>query len=293
MPKDSIIGESELALNADGSIYHLSLFPENIADKIIICGDPGRAETIASFFDRVDFSQQNREFFTYSGSFNGTGITALSTGIGTDNIDIVINELDALVNIDLKNRRILKDHRSLEIVRLGTCGALHEDVPVDSFIASQYALGMDGLMNYYSMNYSDIEIEIREEFISQSNYPDEWAKPYIVQSDESLLKRLAADMTCGITATAIGFYGPQGRELRLTNNYPDLNEKLNQFEYKGLRILNYEMESSALFGLSNALGHKAATICTVVANRLRKEKSKNAKKSVELMIKQVLERLTA
>lgn len=283
---------SELPLNSDGSIYHLALFPEDIADTILVAGDPARAKKIASYFDKVELEKSNREFNTFTGELNGKRITAMSTGIGTDNIDIVLNELDALANIDLEKREIKAEHKSLSIIRLGTCGALQEDIPVDSLIASKYGLGFDGLLNFYKKDYSKSEISIRDAFIHHSSYPMQWAKPYVVEGDQDLRLKLAYDLKTGITATASGFYGPQGRELRLAKYHPDMNDLISSFTWEEERIVNYEMETSALYGLCAALGHKATTICAVIANRSRKEKSKDHKKTVQLMIEMVLERST-
>ena len=284
---------SELPLNEDGSIYHLALHPEEIAHTILIAGDPARAKKIASYFDRIEFERQNREFCTLTGELNGQRLSAMSTGIGTDNIDIALNELDALVNIDLEKRTIKQQHTSLNIIRLGTCGALQEDLEIDSYVASKYGLGFDGLLNYYQIDYNPIEKSLRDAFIAHSSYPLEWAKPYIVEGDQELRLKIAFDLIHGITATAPGFYAPQGRQLRILKYHPDMNISLQSFEWKSERIINFEMETSALFGLSKAMGHQAATICTVVANRLRKEKSNDYKKAVAGMIELTLERLTA
>ena len=288
----NILEASELPLNSDGSIYHLALFPGDIADTILVAGDPARAKKIASYFDKVEFEKSNREFNTITGELNGKRITAMSTGIGTDNIDIVLNELDALVNIDLEKREIKTEHKSLSIIRLGTCGALQEDLPVDSLISSKYGLGFDGLLNFYKKDYSKSEISIRDAFIHHTAYPMQWAKPYVVEGDQDLRLKLAYDLKTGITATASGFYGPQGRELRLAKYHPDMNDLISSFSWEEERIVNYEMETSALYGLCAALGHKATTICAVVANRSRKEKSKDHKKTVQSMIEMVLERST-
>ncbi len=288
-----LLEASELPLNKDGSIYHLALHPHEVSDTIIIAGDPARAQFISTYFDKLEIQKSNREFCTYTGELNGNRLTAMSTGIGTDNIDIALNELDALFNIDLKERQIKENKTSINIIRLGTCGAVQEDLPVDSFVASQYGLGFDGLLNYYKNQYSKDEISIRDAFIAHCSYPIQWSKPYIVEGDQDLRLKLAYDMVSGITATASGFYAPQGRELRIKKYHSNFNELLTSFEWKDKKVLNYEMETSALFGLSSAMGHKAATICAVVANRLRKEKSKDHKKTVQLMIEKVLERLTA
>ncbi|MEM7162182.1 MAG: nucleoside phosphorylase [Bacteroidota bacterium] len=289
----SDLAASELPLNDDGSIYHLALHPDEIAHTILIAGDPARARKIASYFDRIEFERQNREFCTFTGELNGKRLSAMSTGIGTDNIDIALNELDALVNIDLQNRQIKPNKTELEIIRLGTCGALQEGIEIDSFVASKYGFGFDGLLNFYQVEYSKDEMEIRDAFIAHSSFPDEWSRPYVVRGDQGLLNKVAHDLLIGITATAPGFYAPQGRKLRASLNIEDMNDHLRSFQWQNERFVNFEMETSALFGLSKILGHKAATVCTVVANRMRKEKSKNYQLAVSRMIEQCLERLTA
>lgn len=283
---------SELPLNADGSIYHLALHPEEVADIILLVGDPARAKLISSYFDQVNVERKNREFHTYTGSLKGKRLTAMSTGIGIDNIDIVLNELDAIKNIDLGTRKLKSDLTSLKLIRLGTCGALQEDIPIDSLVVSKYGLGLDGLLNFYQADYTRTEISMRDAFIYHTSYPIQWAKPYIVEGDQDLRIKIAPDAIEGITATAAGFYGPQGRELRLKKYHPDMNTLLSSFKFNEERIVNYEMETSALYGLARNLGHAACTMCTVLANRLRKEKSSDYKSSVKGMIETVLARLT-
>lgn len=287
------IAESELILNPDGSIYHLKLKPDQLAKNVIVVGDPGRVELVSSRFDKIECKIISREFVTHTGYFNNKRVTALSTGIGTDNIDIVLNELDALVNIDLEKRMIKSDHTSLNIVRIGTSGALQKDIPVDSFVLSSYGLGFDGLLHFYETKKNMEEKQIVKSFIKYSGWNKKFAKPYIVKASETLEKKLGADIITGITATAPGFYGPQGRSLRLGITRPDLNEMLTAFDMNGMRITNFEMETSALYGLSKLLGHNACTICTIVANRIIKQYSKDYKKSVEMLIDLVLQRLTA
>jgi uridine phosphorylase len=286
------IAASELIINPDGSIYHLKLKPEHVAKDIIIVGDPGRVEIISNRFDIIEHKIQNREFITHTGIFNGKRITVLATGIGTDNIDIVLNELDAVVNIDLNTSEVKETHTSLNIVRIGTSGALQHDIPVDSFVASSYGMGFDGLLHYYDGTDEINESSICEAFCKHSKWTGSFAKPYIIKGSEELINKIAFDMTQGITATASGFYGPQGRELRLKVSKPDLNPSLTSFGFDGLRITNFEMETSALYGLSKMLGHNSCTVCAIIANRLAKQYSKDYKKSVELMIDVVLERLT-
>lgn len=288
----NIIPETELILNPNGSVYHLKLLPENIADNIIIVGDQGRVEEVSKFFDTIDFKVQNREFITHTGTFNGKRVMVLSSGIGTDNIDILVNELDAAVNIDLKTRMVKKEKRSLNIVRIGTSGALQQDIPVDSYVVSTHGLGFDGLMNYYLDLPSVNDNEISEAFIKQTNWNKNLPFPYAVKGSETLINKIGFDLTKGITATAPGFYGPQGRKLRLTPWVEDFNQQLTDFKYKENRITNFEMETSALYGLGSLLGHQTCTVCAIIANRVAKQYSKNYHVAVGQLIQLVLERLT-
>ncbi len=287
------IAPSELILNPDGSIYHLKLKPEHIGNDIIVVGDPGRVERISRHFDAVEFKIQNREFVTHTGFYKGKKITALATGIGTDNIDIVLNELDALVNIDLKKRRVKEKLTSLNIVRLGTSGALQPDIPVDDAVISAYGLGLDGMLNYYEETGNVFDHKLSASFITQTQWLKNLAYPYACRASEPLLKKIDKGYHKGITATAPGFYAPQGRTLRLAPAMPDINTKLQHFAYEGMRITNFEMETSALYGLSALLGHQAVTVCAVIANRTIKAFSKDYKKTVDHLIEQVLESLCA
>ncbi len=289
---NNIIAETELILNPNGSVYHLQLLPENIAENIIIVGDQGRVETVSSFFDTIDFKIQNREFVTHTGTYKGKRIMVLSSGIGTDNIDILVNELDAAVNIDLKTRTIKKEHTSLNIVRIGTSGALQENIPVDSFVVSTHGLGFDGLLNYYQDLPKINDSEISEAFIKQTNWDKNLPYPYAVKGSEILINKIGHDLIKGITATAPGFYGPQGRKLRLTPWVADFNQQLTDFKHKENRITNFEMETSALYGLGALLGHQTCTVCAIIANRVAKQYSKNYHAAVENLIQLVLERLT-
>lgn len=287
------IPSSELILNPDGSIYHLKLKPEHIADTIILVGDPHRVEMISKYFDRIEHKIQNREFTTHTGILNNTRLSVLSTGIGTDNIDIVLNELDAIVNIDLQTRQIKSQLKTLNIIRLGTSGALQRDIPVDSLVLSKYGLGFDGLLNFYSSSPTGEGWgAMTDAFIKHTNWNEKLARPYIVKASDKLLEQLGEGLLKGITATASGFYGPQGRVLRLPVSYPELNEKITTFSYKGERITNFEMETSALYGLGKLLGHNTCTVCAIIANRIAKQYSKDYKKTVDKMIQLVLERLT-
>ena len=286
------IEASELVLNPDNSVYHLKLHPEQLAKNIIVVGDPGRVALISSFFDSIEHKVENREIVTHTGVLNGQSITVLSTGMGTDNIDIVLNELDALVNIDLINRTIKPIKTSLNIVRIGTSGALQKDIPVNSIVVSEFGLGLDGLMNYYVFDQTEEEKQLLIQFCKQTNYSTTFAQPYFVKASSFLFDLLKEDAISGITATASGFYGPQGRVLRLSLKEDKLNEKLNQFSYNNHKIVNFEMETSALYGLSRALGHNACTICVVVANRFSKEFSKDYKPAMNQLIQKVLLKLT-
>lgn len=286
------IAESELVLNNDGSIYHLKLHPEEIARDIIVVGDPGRVPSISAYFDRIEVQRQNREIVTHTGYIGSKRLTVLSTGMGTDNIDIVLNELDALVNIDLKNRIILSNHTSLNIIRLGTSGALQPDIPVDSTVMSTHGIGIDGMLYYYS-NLKDVyDREMTDAFIQQSNWDANFPRPYAVAASEKLLNLFSSGHLSGITATAPGFYGPQGRKLRLETTHPDLNEAISGFRYNGQRIVNFEMETSALYGLGKMLGHETLTICAIIANRVIKKYSSDYKITVKKLIEQVLEKLS-
>ncbi len=286
------IPASELVLNADNSVYHLKLHPHQLADDVIVVGDPGRVEIISSYFDSIEHKVANREIVTHTGVLNGKRLSVMSTGMGTDNIDIVLNELDALVNIDLENRTIKNDKKSLNIIRIGTSGSLQADIPVDSYVVSEYGLGLDGLMNYYDFNHSVFEKELLNEFYNQVDYSSNFAQPYFVKGSEKLFNLFSSDCHSGITATAPGFYGPQGRVLRIQLKEKLLNEKLNQFKYNNLKVVNFEMETSAIYGLSRALGHNACTVCVVVANRFTNEFSKDYKSAVKNLIELVLHKLT-
>ena len=284
------IPDSELIINPNGSIFHLHLQPEQIGETILLVGDPGRVQQVSEKFDEIECKVENREFVTHTGSYKGKRISVLSTGIGTDNIDIVINELDALVNIDLKTRMVKEHKKTLNFIRIGTSGALQEDIAVDSFVISAYGLGMDGLLNFYRHHWPETEI-LKNDFVKQTQWPSSFNTPYLVKGSDSLRKKIGENMITGITATACGFYGPQGRILRLDLHMPDLNEKLTNFKSGDWRVTNFEMETSALFGLSELLGHNATTVCAIIANRIRKEYSKNYKIAVNNLIDTVLERI--
>lgn len=284
--------ESELIINPDGSVYHLKLRPEQLAGTVILVGDQDRVSRISRLFTEIELKVQNREFVTHTGIYNNNRITALSTGIGTDNIDIVLNELDALVNIDLEKRVPKEIKTSLKLIRLGTSGALQPDIPVDTFVASAFGLGFDGLLNFYSYDEAMLEKEMTDAFMSHTGWNKRLPYPYIVAASDTLKNKLAFDLKQGITATANGFYGPQGRELRIPLAFPELNHRIESFEFKAGRITNFEMETSALYGLSRILGHEALTVCAIVANRLAKTYSKDYKAAIDKMISLILDRIT-
>ena len=287
-----MIKESELILNPDGSIYHLNLRPEQVADTIILVGDPNRVPRVSAYFDTIEFSTQKREFCTHTGTYKGKRLTALSTGIGPDNIDIVINELDALFNIDLQTRKPKEQLTSLNIVRFGTSGSLQADIPVDSFVLSSHGLGMDNMLHAYKDAPKVREIAMEEAFIAHTQWNTDKGRPYIVGCGETLKQRLLTDKVFeGITGTAPGFYGPQGRMLRLPVQDPTLNDKLHSFNYKGYRMTNLEMETSAIYGLSKLLGHQAVSLNAIIANRAAGTFTKDTKKVVENLIVYGLEQL--
>ncbi len=287
------IPSSELVINPDGSIFHLHLKPEQLADTVIVVGDQGRVNSISAHFEIIEHKVQNREFVTHTGMYKGKRISAVSTGIGTDNIDIVINELDALVNIDLQTRTIKKEHKSLDIIRIGTSGTLVAEIPVDSVVASTHGLGFDGLLHFYRFSENEREAVLLDSITRQLHLPAELNRPYLVEADPELFKLLSRDFYTGITATACGFYGPQGRTLRLEPAVADLNERMMQFKDHHFRITNFEMETSALYGLSRLLGHRACTVCAIIANRATLQYSKDYKPVMENLIKSVLDRLSA
>lgn len=287
-----MIKESELILNPDGSIYHLNLRPEQVADTIILVGDPNRVPRVSAYFDTIEFSTQKREFCTHTGTYKGKRLTALSTGIGPDNIDIVINELDALFNIDLHTRKPKEQLTSLNIVRFGTSGSLQADIPVDSFVLSSHGLGMDNMLHAYKDAPNVREIAMEEAFMAHTQWNTDKGRPYIVGCGETLKQRLLTDKVFeGITGTAPGFYGPQGRMLRLPVQDPTLNDKLHSFNYKGYRMTNLEMETSAIYGLSKLLGHQAVSLNAIIANRAAGTFTKDTKKVVEELIVYGLEQL--
>ena len=282
---------SELVLDKLGRVYHLGLLPENIASTIILVGDQDRVKLISSFFESVDFEHQHREFVTHTGKYNGKRISVISTGIGTDNIDIVVNELDALANIDLTERNEKISKKSLNLIRIGTCGILQPTIPVHSFILSHFALGLDNVAHFYDLNYSTEELQLCDQLTQHIHLP-EAIKPYLVKASPLLIEKLKSEKThSGITVTSSGFYGPQGRQLMLKTKTQELNEHLTSFSANELKVTNFEMESSALFALGKGLGHQCATICLGIANRPNMEFSKGYDAEMNELIEYVLKRL--
>jgi uridine phosphorylase len=287
-----MIPSSELILNPDGSVYHLNLLPEHIAHDIIFVGDQNRVEKITQFFDSIEFSTQKREFKTQTGHFKGTRITVMSTGIGPDNIDIVMNELDALVNIDLKTRMPKENLTSLNIIRIGTSGSLQADIPVDSFVMSQFGLGLDNMLRSYLIDEIS-EIAMEDAFIQHSNWDLKKGRPCVIACSEKLEKRMESNRIFkGITGTACGFYGPQGRVLRLNIQDENLNSKMDSFNYNGIRMTNLEMETSAIYGLGKLLGHHCLSLNAIIANRANGTFSEDPYKAVDELIAYALKKLS-
>ena len=285
---------SELIINADGSIFHLHITPEQLADKVILCGDPGRVDTVAAHFDSKECDVSSREFHAITGTYKGKRITVLSTGIGCDNCDIVMNELDALKNIDFATRTEKTQLTSLEIVRIGTCGGLQPYTPTGTFICSEKSIGFDGLLNFYAGRNRVCDLEFEEAFKQHMNWNPQLGAPYVIDNNAELLDRILQPelgMVRGVTIACGGFFGPQGRELRIPLADPKQNEKIESFEYHGHRITNFEMESSAIAGLSALMGHRALTVCMVIANRVAKEANTGYKNQIDDLIQIVLDRI--
>ncbi|MBR5898701.1 MAG: nucleoside phosphorylase [Muribaculaceae bacterium] len=287
-----IIAPSELIINADGSVFHLHLTPQQLTDRIILVGDPGRVDMVASFFDEITFDVTSREFHTIGGVFKGKPIMCLSHGIGPDNIDIVINELDALANIDFETREVKEQHRQLTMVRIGTSGALQPELKVGTPVIATKAIGFDGVLNYYDGRNDVADLEFEHAFCEHVGWNPLWAKPYVVDADQSLVEQIGGDdMVRGNTISAVGFYGPQGRELRLHLANPDLNSRIESFRHNGLKVTNYEMESAPLQGLGRMLGHRAMTVCTIIANRMNHDATPNYKTAIRDLVATVLDRI--
>lgn len=285
------IPESELILNKDGTIFHLHLKPEMVSDIIILVGDQDRVGVISNFFDEIEYKVKNREFVTHTGIYKGRRMSIVSTGIGTDNIDIVINELDALFNVNLETREEKEIKTKLNFIRIGTSGSLQEDILVDEPIVSEYAIGFDNVLNFYEGRNNICNLEMEKEFIEYTKWNPLLSAPYFIKSSEKLLKIVGEDIKKGITITSSGFYGPQGRVIRLKTADMDLNDKISTFKYKNYKITNYEMETSAIYGLSKLLGHNALTICQIIANRISKEYSNNYREVMMELFVKILNRL--
>ena len=286
------IPESELIINADGGVFHLHLRPEQLADRVVLVGDPARVDTVASHFDTRDCDVSNREFHAITGTYRGKRITALSHGIGADNIDIVLNELDALANIDFRTREMKPEPRRLTLVRIGTCGGLQPFTPIGTYVAAERSIGFDGVLYFYAHSERVRDLKLEEALLRQLDWRIEGVRPYAVAADASLIEQICGDdILRGVTIAANGFYGPQGRELRLPLADPELNQKIEAFEHAGRRITNFEMESSALAGLAALMGHRAMTVCCVIAGRVDQRMNTAYKGSMEGLIQTVLDRI--
>jgi uridine phosphorylase len=287
-----IISESEMIINPDGTIFHLHIHPDQLTDRIILCGDPGRVNMIASHFDSKTFEVSSREFHSIGGTYRGKEIMALSHGIGPDNMDIVINELDALANIDFNTRQVKDTHRALTMVRIGTSGALQPELKLGTSVIAEKAIGFDGVLNYYDGRNDVADLDFEQAFCDAVKWNPLWAKPYVVEADTDLVNQIGQnDMVRGNTISAVGFYGPQGRELRLPLAHPELNSLIEKFRYNGRKITNHEMESAPLQGFAKMLGHKAMTVCSIIANRMNHDATPNYKNAINDLIATVLERI--
>lgn len=287
-----IIPESELIINPDGSVFHIHLRPEQLTDRIILVGDPARVDMVASFFDTKTFEVSSREFHTIGGTYKGKPIMCISHGIGPDNIDIVITELDALANVDFSTREVRDDFRQLTMVRIGTSGALQPELRLGTPVIAEKSIGFDGVLNYYAGRNTVADLDFEHAMCEHTKWNPMWAKPYVVDADAELVARIGGtDMVRGNTISAVGFYGPQGREVRLPLANPDLNRLIEEFEYKGRRITNYEMESAPLAGMGRLMGHKCMTVCSIIANRFNTEANPNYKSGIRDLVATVLDRI--
>ena len=287
-----IIPPSEFIINPDGSCFHLHIKPEQLTDNIILVGDPARVNMVAEFFDTKTFEVSSREFHTIGGTYKGKPIMCLSHGIGPDNIDIVINELDALANVDFVTREVKPEHRTLTMVRIGTSGALQPELSLGSPVIANHSIGFDGVLNYYAGRNEVCNLDFEKQFTERTDWNPLWAAPYVVEADEELVNRIGQDdMVRGITISAVGFYGPQGREVRLPLANPNLNRTIEEFDYNGKKVTNYEMESAPLAGLGRLMGHKCMTVCCIIANRFNNDANPNYKGGVRDIVRTVLERL--
>lgn len=287
-----IIPPSELIINPDGSVFHLHLRPDQLCDRIILVGDPGRVEMVASYFDTRDYEVSSREFHTIGGTYKGKPIMCLSHGIGPDNIDIVITELDALANVDFNTREVNAKKRQLSMVRIGTSGALQPEIKLGTPVIATKSIGFDGVLNYYADRNKVADLEFEKEFVANTDWNPLWAAPYVVDADASLVEQIGGeDMVRGVTISAVGFYGPQGREVRMALANPTLNRSIEEFRYKDYKVTNYEMESAPLQGLGRMMGHRAMTVCSIIANRMNNSAQPNYKTAIHDLIGTVLDRI--
>ena len=292
MNNERVIPSSELIINEDGSVFHIHLKPDQLRDNIILVGDPGRVDMVASYFDTIDYDVQSREFHAIGGTYKGKPLMCISHGIGPDNIEIVITELDALANIDFKTRTVKPEHRTLNMVRIGTSGSLQEDLHIGDFVIAQKGMGFDGILNFYADRDKVCDLEFERQFCEHVNWPETWAAPYTADADAELVEKIGRDdMVRGYTIAAVGFYAPQGRMVRLKLADPNLNEKIESFRFMGRPITNFEMESACLQGMAKLLGHKAMTVCCIIAERRATKANTDYKPKVRKLIETVLERL--
>lgn len=290
MPR--IIPDSELIINPDGSVFHIHLLPEQLTDRIILVGDPARVDMVASFFDTKTFEVSSREFHTIGGTYKGKPIMCISHGIGPDNIDIVITELDALANVDFKTREVKENKRILTMVRIGTSGALQPELSLGTPVIAEKSIGFDGVLNYYAGRNEVADLDFEHAFCEHTKWNPLWAKPYVVDADHELVERIGgSDMVRGNTISAVGFYGPQGRYVRLPLANPDLNRLIESFEFNGRRVTNYEMESAPLAGMGRLMGHRCMTVCSIIANRFNNKANPNYKDGIRDLVATVLERI--
>lgn len=293
MSEERIIPPSELIINDDGSVFHIHLRPEQLRDNIIFVGDPGRVDMVASYFDTIDYNVSSREFHAIGGTYKGKPLMVISHGIGPDNIEIVITELDALANVDFRTRTVKKEHRTLNIVRIGTSGSLQEDLHIGDFVIAEKGMGFDGILNFYADRDKVCDLDFEKQFCEHTQWNPTWAAPYTVDADRELVEKIGRDdMTRGYTIAAVGFYAPQGRMVRLRLADPDLNAKIESFRFHGRPITNFEMESACLQGMAKLLGHKAMTVCCIIAERRANKSNPDYKPKVRRLVETVLDRLT-
>lgn len=292
MEKDRIIPASELIINGDGSVFHIHLRPDQLRDNIILVGDPGRVDMVASYFDEIDYDITSREFHAIAGKYKGKEILCISHGIGPDNIEIVVTELDALANVDFETRKVRPEHRTLNMVRIGTSGSLQEDIHIGDFVMATKGTGFDGILNFYADRDKVCDLEFEKEFMAHTDWNSTWAAPYTVDADEELIEKIGKnDMIHGYTIAAVGFYAPQGRMVRVPLADPNLNEKIESFRFRGKPVTNFEMESACLQGLAKLLGHRALTVCCIIAERRLTKANTDYKPAVKRLVETVLERI--